>query len=201
MNWMKRKGGRGVYAKKGRRSMTVGPQAIETVFKGYRFRSRLEARIAVMLDVLNLKWEYEAQGFALGGNCVYYLPDFWLPDLHCFIEVKGQEPTDEEQQKCIALARETRSLVLLLAGMPDTLPHGLAYYIHRDYGLQDGLPAHFIQCAHCGMVGIEADTQEQSDAVRFIPCDCQATVRHNADVIRRSVFAARAARFEHGEKP
>ena len=31
---------------------------IETEYKGYRFRSRLEARWAVFFDALNIKWEY-----------------------------------------------------------------------------------------------------------------------------------------------
>jgi hypothetical protein len=50
------------------------PRAIETVFKNYRFRSRLEARWAVFFDALGLKWEYEPEGFDLDG--VWYLPDF-----------------------------------------------------------------------------------------------------------------------------
>ncbi len=41
-------------------------KAIETLYKGYRFRSRLEARWAVFFDALGLKWEYEKEGF--GGK-------------------------------------------------------------------------------------------------------------------------------------
>ena len=49
-------------------------KAIETRWRGWRFRSRLEARWAVFLDRLNLQWEFEPQGFMtpLGP----YLPDF-----------------------------------------------------------------------------------------------------------------------------
>lgn len=50
-------------------------KAIETQYKGYRFRSRLEARWAVFFDALGLKWEYEPEGFELGAG-VRYLPDF-----------------------------------------------------------------------------------------------------------------------------
>jgi hypothetical protein len=47
---------------------------LETVYRGYRFRSRLEARWAVAFDTLDWTWEYEPQGFDLpNGN---YLPDF-----------------------------------------------------------------------------------------------------------------------------
>lgn len=47
---------------------------IETVYNGYRFRSRLEARWAVMFDALHIKYEYEPEGFE--KDDVYYLPDF-----------------------------------------------------------------------------------------------------------------------------
>jgi len=49
-------------------------KAIETTYKGYRFRSRLEARWAVFFDACGYQWEYEPEGFEVGG--IYYLPDF-----------------------------------------------------------------------------------------------------------------------------
>lgn len=81
-------------------------KAIETRYKGYRFRSRLEARWAVFFDTLEIKWEYEPQGFVVTkpGEELYendilvheedstewtYLPDFYLPDLGTWVEVKG----------------------------------------------------------------------------------------------------------------
>lgn len=48
---------------------------IETFYKGYKFRSRLEARWAVFFDALGLKWQYEVEGFNLSDGR-YYLPDF-----------------------------------------------------------------------------------------------------------------------------
>jgi hypothetical protein len=48
--------------------------AIETRYKGYRFRSRLEARWAVFFDALGLRWEYEPEGFHTEAGP--YLPDF-----------------------------------------------------------------------------------------------------------------------------
>lgn len=71
-------------------------KAIETEYKGYRFRSRLEARWAVFFDACNVKWEYEPEGFDLGDG-LYYLPDFLLHDVwirnfiktDLWIEVKG----------------------------------------------------------------------------------------------------------------
>lgn len=60
---------------------------IDTIYNGYRFRSRLEARWAVFFDTLGIRYEYEKEGYDIDGT--WYLPDFWLPDLDCFFEVKG----------------------------------------------------------------------------------------------------------------
>lgn len=54
-----------------------GLKAIETEYKGYRFRSRLEERWAVFFDACGVKWEYEPEGYDLGDG-TYYLPDFLL---------------------------------------------------------------------------------------------------------------------------
>lgn len=68
-------------------------KAIETRYKGYRFRSRLEARWAVFFDTLGIPWTYEPQGFERNG--VRYLPDFQIQlgrDRYKFtywVEVKG----------------------------------------------------------------------------------------------------------------
>ena len=62
-------------------------KAIETIYNGYRFRSRLEARWAVFFDTLGIRYEYEPEGFIL-SNGEHYLPDFFLPDLMIYVEVK-----------------------------------------------------------------------------------------------------------------
>lgn len=67
--------------------MTIN--AIETYYGGHRFRSRLEARWAVIFDSLGIKWEYEPQGYRVGEERRPYLPDFYLTDLGWWIEVKG----------------------------------------------------------------------------------------------------------------
>jgi hypothetical protein len=52
-------------------------KAIETIYGGYRFRSRLEARWAMFFDTLGLHWEYEAEGYDLDKRG-WYLPDFLI---------------------------------------------------------------------------------------------------------------------------
>lgn len=60
-------------------------KAIETRYKGYRFRSRLEARWAVFFDALGLDWEYEPEGYVLPDG-TKYLPDFYADGV--YIEIK-----------------------------------------------------------------------------------------------------------------
>lgn len=71
-------------------------KAIETEYKGYKFRSRLEARWAVFFDILGIRWEYEPEGIVLNDG-TSYLPDFYLIDFCCYFEVKrkGIKGTDE----------------------------------------------------------------------------------------------------------
>lgn len=62
-------------------------KAIETVYNNYKFRSRLEARYAVFFDALGIEYEYEPEGFDL-GNGIKYLPDFYIKELVCYVEIK-----------------------------------------------------------------------------------------------------------------
>lgn len=74
-------------------------QAIQTEYMGYLFRSRLEARWAVFFDLLGLNWQYEVEGFDLGG-AGYYLPDFKVisPDGYIFwYEVKPKGVTTDSK--------------------------------------------------------------------------------------------------------
>lgn len=71
-------------------------KAIETSYKGYRFRSRLEARWAVFFDTLRLEWNYELEGLKTSR---YYLPDFLLriQGWEYWVEVKPFLPKDRRE--------------------------------------------------------------------------------------------------------
>lgn len=100
--------------------MTI--KAIETVYKGYRFRSRLEARWAVFFDTLGIEWQYELEGFDLGESG-WYLPDFFLPQSSWFVEVKpSNHISEEDQAKINALDDNPPNYamgVLVACGEPD----------------------------------------------------------------------------------
>jgi len=69
-------------------------KAIETNYKGYRMRSRLEARWATFFDALGVPWRYEVEGYEKrfeGEKVIRYLPDFYLPESKTWVEVKGSD--------------------------------------------------------------------------------------------------------------
>jgi hypothetical protein len=83
-------------------------KAIETTYKGYRFRSRLEARWAVFFDTMGIEWKYEDQGyekeiFSNGKTeTLRYPPDFFLPNRYgtgVFVEVKGDKQALVKEQR------------------------------------------------------------------------------------------------------
>lgn len=90
-------------------------KAIPTKYKGINFRSRLEARWAVFFDSMFIKWEYEKEGYQLKSG--WYLPDFWLPEMKIWVEVK---PEGFECQHACCLRDEVGYPVLVTGGLPDS---------------------------------------------------------------------------------
>jgi hypothetical protein len=66
--------------------MTI--EALPTVYRGTTFRSALEASWAATLDSLAITWEYEPEMITLPSGA-RYLPDFRLPEIGTWLEVKG----------------------------------------------------------------------------------------------------------------
>ena len=52
-------------------------------------RSSYEIRVAIMLDKLSIDWIYEPKAFIINNNNVTYRPDFYLPSLDVWWEIKG----------------------------------------------------------------------------------------------------------------
>ena len=100
-------------------------RAIQTRYKGYNFRSRLEARWAVFFDHLGMRWEYEPEGFEL-GNGLRYLPDFWLPEWDLWLEVKPGPADKVALEKASRLVGHGEKPVYIASGLPDA-PGTLVY--------------------------------------------------------------------------
>lgn len=171
-------------------------KAIETVYDGYKFRSRLEARWAVFFNALNIKYDYEIQGYALDG-AGYYLPDFWLPQVSMWAEAKAGSFTMAEASKCEALAKQSGYACLMLEGPPayrNYWAFECGYGFERepeqdDYVLYEGHRYWETEGRFFGSTG--AAPFEVLDLTQWF-----------ADSIgETAVLKARQARFEHGESP
>ena len=145
---------------------------IETRFGGVLFRSRLEARWCVFWDSRGVPWEYEKEGYELPSG--RYLPDFWLPQHRCWVEIKGQKPTEHELDLLHDLAGTTGTPAYLFWGTPGAWKwqrdvKGLAFVWmptekswwpeEREQSSALGLSFDsdhaFTECIHCGQIGIE----------------------------------------------
>jgi hypothetical protein len=197
--------------------MSDSIRAIETVYQGYRFRSRSEARWAVYLTAIGLDWQYEPEGYVLTNpyhndsipwpNPVTYLPDFWLPQVRMFAEVKPGPFDDEAFYKAALLSCCTGKSVLLLDGPPDM----------RTY---DYVDPRFVDPADLHPADLNPDRLGDSGTLT----DCVISMYHGYPVdehrffsstggvkpsdfaqggmfddVPAAVFAARGARFEYGE--
>jgi hypothetical protein len=105
-------------------------KAIETEYNGCLYRSRLEARWAVFFDSLNLSFVYEKEGFEIDGE--RYLPDFWVNDWNCWIEIKPNilrknhnvdddleyKKIEREFRLCRKLSDNKNEVVMLIGGSP-----------------------------------------------------------------------------------
>lgn len=95
-------------------------EAIETKYNGYRFRSRLEARWAVFFDALGVGYEYEPEGYDIGGQ--WYLPDFYIPSLDVFLEIKplglNEYIMDKAEMTCRKFRDETNQGIIMRFGSP-----------------------------------------------------------------------------------
>lgn len=83
--------------------------AIETRYKGYRFRSRLEARWAMFFDAIGVPWTYEPEPLRVAGEA--YLPDFKvkLPRGDTIHEVKSIHEYTRIQPRRVYLAGKMKA--------------------------------------------------------------------------------------------
>jgi hypothetical protein len=89
-------------------------KAIPTRYNGIFYRSRLEGRWAIFFNILGINTLYEYEGYDLDG--INYLPDFYLPDLDCYVEIKGLKPSREEQYKAYKLSELSHKVVHIFSG-------------------------------------------------------------------------------------
>lgn len=192
-------------------------KAIETEYKGYRFRSRIEARWAVFFDRMHIAYEYEKEGYNLTGiGC--YLPDFWLPEWRVHLEVKGQSATEEEKAKCRALRDATGRPVLLVSG---PIENSDKWIFCWDVGSNSaGSSEHWFNFGvtydgkpfYCAFGDSNHELfADEMFSERIAPYQTAILdgaghvvayqICLNEDRVEYEIDYAKSARFEHGEKP
>ena len=61
-------------------------------YNGVKLKGSWELLVAKWLDSYDIKWQHEVKGFSYNWNGTrMYYPDFYLPDLDLYLEVKGYE--------------------------------------------------------------------------------------------------------------
>jgi hypothetical protein len=147
----------------------------------------------VFFDALGIAYEYEKEGYDL-GPLGWYLPDFWLPQLYCFAEVKPTAFSPEEFARAAGVGR-----TLLLEGAPDvklyrcTMPPDACGHIPRRpdtcFFCEDGgALVNLVYSAYKGQLWFDFGEGLEVYSPFMGKFQC-------------AVDAARAARFEHGETP
>lgn len=104
------------------------PRSQPTTYRGQPFRSKLEARVASLLDHLGLRWEFEPQGFDLPSG--KYLPDFRVTvnrKNQFWIEVKGPTPNAREFSVATDINLYVAPLMILQGDIPRTPLDGTAW--------------------------------------------------------------------------
>lgn len=90
--------------------------SVQTEYMQTQFKSLNEHRFARLLDYLKLKWYYELLSVHWRDRIKSYTPDFWIPAIQLYVEVKGKEPSDDEIAKASYLCEFTQQDVAILYG-------------------------------------------------------------------------------------
>lgn len=191
---------------------------IETYYNGYRFRSRAEARWAVLLDTLKCKYIYEPEGFKLSDGTLY-LPDFYLPDSDSFLEIKGVI-SPQDQHKIDQFRADCEKAVTI--GFSDMTFEACDNCVGWGDDFEGFIPtcddSWLCRCRSCGKIWfmgsfgsytcqccgeydgdhhfellLDSYKNRESDNYRYI------SIGHEDGEI--ALNKARQARFEHDEKP
>lgn len=196
--------------------MTKAPRPLETYYAGHLFRSRQEAKWAVFFRAMGLQWEYERQGFSVGTPPKPYLPDFYLPELGLWVEVKPAK-ADVADPRGVRLWEDFAAEVgtdwdrdktaMFLGPVPDPAqvdelgpPRPRDWY---DAGIVILGDWRYAWCA-CP-AGEHFDVAYEARGGRIL-CGCPRITDDRYRTgdhprILAAYRAARAARFEHGQQP
>jgi hypothetical protein len=139
-----------------------GITAMPHTCMGVHFKSRLEARWAIFFQTAGIEWQYEPRRFRIESVRGVYTPDFFLPGMDLWVEVKP-----EEQFADFVLlsdfVQSSGKRIALLTGYPSVDP--VCAYRASVFSLEqfddgkavviDWGATVFVQCRRCGAFGLE----------------------------------------------
>lgn len=167
-------------------------KAIQTEYDGFLFRSRLEARWAVLLNTLGIEYEYEKEGYQLDSG--WYLPDFWLPGEQVWLEIKGGNPTVLELKKLEELSISSGNKAFLCYGSKFVMDNSVICY-GVDWAREGQRIFWDMFYTEISYESILIDgltpLEKWNKALGY--CD------KGIELIDKAVLAAKQARFEHGQ--
>ena len=194
---------------------------IETIYDGYKFRSRLEARWAVFFDALGVPYEYEPEGFVLPSGRKY-LPDFKVKcygtrgdigddPFDLWIEVKGNM-TKEDASKirefsgCIdsfywpwddAERMKDYNRILIVGNIPRPENSWMPTEEWYDAYMKWDIPPFNYALIDGDWFGAFPAALDG----KFYLWGDEGSYIHDIEPVQRAYAIARQARFEHGATP
>jgi hypothetical protein len=97
--------------------VSIAPKPMN--YGGILFRSTLEAKWAMLFDFIGIQFRYEPKRFKTEAG--YYLPDFWLPEMDLWLELKPSTdlgPSFDETRKAQSVADQERRPCIIVCGFP-----------------------------------------------------------------------------------
>ena len=202
--------------------MAESSWSIQTFYRGYHFRSRLEAKWAVFFDAIGVRYVYELDGFQLFEGKIRYLPDFYFPDSKLYGEVKGADYVGEIPEKdlekmswMIDYNGPCANGIVLLGNIPDpymaldmvwAVWHHDIKCIRYEYYLGhapncDNRNLHFLDNADESVCESAPSTlSEQGNFPLTYAINLFAGDHLVDTAVHDALCAARSARFEFGEE-
>lgn len=197
-------------------------KAIDTRYAGHLFRSRLEARWAVFLDQLGLRWEYEPEGFEIYDG-TRYLPDFRITVTSgaChWLEVKPLHITDDPKFTAFkkAVVKLDNEIFMAYADMVSGSPlqwlqAGHSFCPRCGKPMHKDLETFEFEMFCCDLCDFETESGGGNPTyangiagIRWEPYKgwiCLAPEQASLwqALLLKSAVAAQEARFEHGANP
>lgn len=198
---------------------------IPTLYNNILFRSKTEACWAFFFDLLDIRYVYEPTdpGWFKFDTLrewynpntyskekkLSYMPDFWLPKLKVWVEIKPVEPDEKAQEKAMLLALFTGNPVFICYGnilhdqeiimcQGGEIPIVFYPIVSRKV-FYIGYRHRWLECLSCRRIGLFISKSNVEEAYKeeniILPCDCRKTM--DKTMGERQVYNANTDKIEN----